>query len=124
MKVTCKLNGAKVRELSQTQIKAAAQTAEQMLHEIVTDAVIPFDTGQLQNVQTYVDTKASKEGLVKIVHDTPYANRLYYHPEYNFDKTINMNARGEWWEEWLVGVKKSRPAKLFKHFYNKLMGGI
>ncbi|MCX7924132.1 MAG: hypothetical protein N3B21_19310 [Clostridia bacterium] len=123
MKVSVKMNGAKLRQLSKDQIKAAKMTGEQMLHEIVTEAVIPFDTGQLQNVQTYVDDSKAKGGTISIVHDTPYAARLYFHPEYNFDTTVNANARGEWWDEWLNGSKKSRPRKLFKQFMRKLTGG-
>ncbi len=123
MKVKVTMNQQKVRKLSQAQIQAAKMTGEQMLHEIVSDQVIPFDTGNLQNVGTYVETKEANKGKVSIVHDTPYASRLYYHPEYNFQTTFNANARGEWWEDWLTGVKKSRPAELFRKFYKRITGG-
>lgn len=123
MKVKVTMNQQKVRELSQAQIQAVKMTGEQMLHEIVSEQVIPFDTGNLQNVGTYVETKEANKGKVSIVHDTPYASRLYYHPEYNFQTTFNANARGEWWEEWLTGAKKSRPAELFRKFYKRITGG-
>jgi len=124
MKVSVKLFPGKTKKLTDAQWKAAGMTAEQMLHEIVSDAVIPFDEGTLQNVQTFVDTRELKQGHVSIAHDTPYAARLYYHPEYNFQTTTNANARGQWWEDWLEGAKKSRPAKIYKTFYKKLTGGI
>lgn len=123
MKVKVTMNQQKVRELSQAQIQAVKMTGEQMLHEIISDQVIPFDTGNLQNVETYVETKEANKGKVSIVHDTPYASRLYYHPEYNFQTMFNANARGEWWEEWLTGAKKSRPAELFRKFYKRITGG-
>lgn len=123
MKVKVTMNQQKVRKLSQAQIQAVKMTGEQMLHEIVSDQVIPFDTGNLQNVGTYVETKEAAKGKVSIVHDTPYASRLYYHPEYSFQTTFNANARGEWWEEWLTGAKKSRPVELFRKFYKRITGG-
>jgi len=117
------MNQQALKNLSEFQVKAARMTAEQMLHEIVSDQVIPFDTGNLQNVATYVETKDAKKGKLAIVHETPYATKVYFHPEYNFQKTFNKNARGLWWEEWLSGAKKSRPAELFKRFYQRLSGG-
>lgn len=37
------------------------------------------------------------------IGDTPYARRLYFHPEYNFQKVNNPNAQGLWAEPWLPG---------------------
>ena len=112
-----------VKALTQAQIIAIGRTAEQMRTELIVSQVMPFDTGNLQNVATYIDERDVKKGKVKIVHDTPYALRLYYHPEYNFQKTFNINAQGLWWEDWLNGVLKSRPQKLFSVFYKKATGG-
>lgn len=123
MKVKVSMKPLAIKKLTESHIKAAIMTAEQMRHEIITEQVIPFDTGNLQNVATYVDTKEAKQGHIAIVHDTPYATRLYYNPQYNFNKTFNPNARGEWWNEWLEGAKQTRPIKLFKQFYRKLTGG-
>jgi hypothetical protein len=100
-----------------------AMTAQQMLNETRNDAVIPFDTGILQNESTYVDDSQATKGHVSIVSDTPYARRLYFHPEYNFNTSKNANAGGEWWSEFLEGAKKSRPMKLFKEFYRRCGGG-
>jgi hypothetical protein len=35
------------------------------------------------------------------VSTTPYARRLYFHPEYNFRKSNNANAGGKWFEGFL-----------------------
>lgn len=120
MKVKVKLDKHKINKLTSAQLKAGKMTAEQMLSEIVREQKIPFDEGTLQNVQTFVEAKDEE---IKIAHDTPYAQRLYYNPQYNFDKTININAGGEWWEDWLVGSKANRPIELFKQFY-KMIGGV
>ena len=122
MKVKVKMYKNVVRQLSKAQIDAIKMTAEQMLHEVVSDQVIPFDTGNLQNVGTYVETKEANKGLVSIVNETPYAARLYFHPEYNFQKTNNPNARGRWYDDWLDGSKKDFAINAFKKFYKKLTG--
>lgn len=123
MKVNVKMNKRALNKLSQAQKRAILMTAEQMLHEIITEAVIPFDEGTLQNVQTYINNANLNKGEVEIVHDTPYARRLYYNPQFNFDQTINANAKGEWWEHWITGSKKKRPALLFQKFYKFISGG-
>lgn len=125
MKVKVKMNNSVLKKLNANQVKAANMVAEQMVSEIVREQRIPFDEGTLQNVQTNIDdSEAKTTGVVKIIHDTPYAARLYYHPEYNFDKTINKNAGGLWWDDYLIGSKKDRPAKLFRKFYSYLLKGV
>jgi hypothetical protein len=93
--------------LKAAQIKAAKQVAEQMLTEKLDDQEIPFDVGTLQNVQTFIPPEGVSEGQPHIIHDAVQARRLYYHPEYDFDKTNNPNAKGLWWDDWLNGEKKS-----------------
>lgn len=79
--------------------------------------------GHLQNESTFVDYTNSKRGKVSLISSTPYARRLYFHPEYNFDKGENPNARGEWYEDWLSGGKESDFAnKTFKEIYRRLTG--
>lgn len=123
MRVTARMDPAVIRALSQAQAKAMTMTAQQMLNELRNDAVVPFDTGNLQNESTYVDDTKVRIGKVSIVHDTPYARRLYYHPEYNFNTSKNANAQGEWWEAWLRGDKKQRPYDLFRKFFRRAAGG-
>ena len=124
MRVSVKMNLGALRTVSASQAQALAMTAQQMLNETRNDAVIPFDTGALQNEGTHVDDSKITKGIVSIVSDTPYARRLYFNPQYNFNSSKNVNARGEWWEEWLTGDKRTRPMKLFKQFYTKCVGGI
>lgn len=124
MKVTAKMNRSALRTLSEAQAKAMTMTAIQMLNETRNEGVMPFDTGNLQNESTYVDDSKATKGTVTIVTDTPYARRLYFHPEYNFNQSKNANAGGEWWESWLTGDKRKRPMQLFKEFYRRLTGGV
>lgn len=122
MKVKVDIKVGKVRALTEASKKAIPMVAEQLRTELVQSQTMPFDEGILQNVQTYIDMKAVRQGRVLIVHDTPYAKRLYFHPEYNFSTDTNANARGEWWEPYLTGEKQKVPQQLFKKFYKKLAG--
>lgn len=86
--------------------------------------VFPFDTGNLQNESTFVDYSEAKDGKVALISSTPYARRLYYHPEYNFQTKENPNAKGRWYEDWMQGGSKADFApKAFKQLYKKV-GGV
>ena len=93
-KSTVTINYAKIRQLTRAQITALEETAEALHTEVVQAEVMPRDTGNLQNESTFVDTSESSHGKVSIISSTPYARRLYFHPEYNFSQAENANARG------------------------------
>lgn len=82
-----------------------------------------YQGGTLQNESTFVDYSNSSRGKVSLIHSTPYARRLYYHPEYNFNTTENRNARGNWYQPWIDGDKKDFCKKTFKVFF-KRVGGV
>ncbi len=83
-----KLNMPKIKQLTQAQVTALEQTAEALHTEVVQARVFPRDTGNLQNESTFVDYSDSSKGKVSIVSSTPYARRLYFHPEYHFQHTL------------------------------------
>jgi len=122
LKVNVNVNRPKVKQLSEATKKAISMTAEQLRTEVIQEQLIPFDTGHLQNVQTYIDRDALSKGQVKIVHDTPYAARLYFNPQFDFSTDTNANARGEWWEPWISGENSKRPSELFRQFYRNITG--
>ena len=97
VKSTVKMNMPKIRQLTDAAVKALEMTAEALHTEVVQAQVMPFDTGNLQNESTFVDYSNSGSGKVTLVSSTPYARRLYYHPEYNFQKNENPKAGGEWY---------------------------
>lgn len=120
---TIKLNFGRIRELTQAAVTSLEQTGEYLHEEVQQAQVMPFDTGNLQNESTFVDTSESKSGKVTLVSSTPYARRLYYHPEYNFRKDENPNAGGEWYKDWLPGGSKENDCKdAFKRFYKHNSG--
>lgn len=117
------INHGLIRKLTQGQIRALEQTTEALHTDVVQNQVIPRDEGTLQNVKTFVDYEEAAKGKTSIVHEGPYARRLYYHPEYHFQKVENPNAKGNWYEDWLKGGKKEDFAKkAFKEFYRRESG--
>ena len=64
----------------------------------------------------FVDDTNIEKGKAIIGVDTPYARRVYFHPEYNFKKNKNPNAQGMWFETYISGDKKNYANESFKKF--------
>ena len=123
VKSTVTINTRRIKELTDAQVQALEMTAK-ALHRAVRDAqVMPRDTGHMQGDATDVDYSDSKNGTVSLVTQTPYARRLYFHPEYDFRKTENPNAQGRWLEPWINGDKKDFCKDTFIALY-KQIGGV
>ena len=122
VKSVVKINKGVLKKLTRAQITALEKTAEDILENVRQSQVIPRDTGTLQNEGTFVDYSKSAQGSCSIVSATPYARRLYYHPEYDFSKDENPNARGKWFEPWANGDKKERVRELYKIHYREEAG--
>ena len=93
------LNMNVLNMLDKAQREAFEQTADATLTELRDRQVMPFDTGNLQNDSTFIDD--SQKDKVSIVSSTPYARRLYFHPEYNYRRGNNSRAGGKWFESFL-----------------------
>lgn len=87
-----KLNLPLLKQLDKAQQTALRNTTDALLRQIKNSQVMPFDTGNLQNESTFADYANLAEGETKIVSSTPYARRLYFHPEYNFSREENIAA--------------------------------
>ena len=136
--VSCKItmNKMALKKLERAQITALEKTAEFVHTDVVQAQTIPFDVstesekkagkviaGTLQNEKHYVDLAQSKSGQVSINVEGPYARRLYFHPEYNFDKGENHKAGGQWFEPYKSGGKKSAKVRnAYKKFYKQITG--
>ena len=112
-KIKVNWNFGAVRQVEQAVATALEQTAQAVITDVVDEQVMPMDTGTLQNGSTFVETSESGTGVVGIISDTPYARRLYYHPEYNFRTSENKNAGGKWFQPWIDGDKKDFAADAF-----------
>lgn len=120
---TIKINHAAIRKITKAQVTALEKTAEALHTEVVQAQVMPFDTGALQNENTFVDYSNCIYGTATLVSSTPYARRLYFHPEYNFQKKENPNAKGKWLEDWLPGGEQEDFAgDAYKKMYRREAG--
>ena len=118
-----KLNMPVVKQLDRAKQQALEQTGDALLKQVKNTQVMPFDTGNLQNENTFEDCAQSWNGTVKIVSSTPYARRLYFHPEYNFSRKENSAAGGKWFAPWLEGGTRQKfCSRAFVRFYRKEAG--
>ncbi len=104
MKVKVTLNKAVIQRISDAAKAAAVDTMEQLYTDLVESKTMPFDSGDMQNNQTFVD---STESGAVLITGSPQARRLYYHPEYNFQHGTNKNAGAYWLEPYISGDKKN-----------------
>lgn len=129
-----KLNLPVLKQLDTAQQTALRNTTDALLRQIKNSQVMPFDTGNLQNEITFADYANLAEGETKIVSSTPYARRLYFHPEYKFHRAVwvdkdgkkhgaNKNAGGKWLAPWLKGgTRQNFCQKAFARFYKQEAG--
>lgn len=118
-----KIDHTVITRLTSAQVTALEKTAEALHTEVVQAQVIPFDTGNLQNESTFVDYRNVRKGAVTLVSSTSYVRRLYFHPEYHFQKEENPNAKGKWLEEWCPGGGQEEFSRnAYKGFYRREVG--
>ena len=139
---TIKLNMPRINQLTEAAVKALEMTGEGLHTEVVQAQVMPFDTGAMQGDKTFMKAGESvkctyengdvaintitraHDGKVSLITTAPQARRLYYHPEYDFQKDENPFAGGKWFEPWLPGgISEDFCHRAFKKFYKKA-GGV
>ena len=117
------LDFVKINSLEKNAVKAFEMTADALLTDLKNAQVMPKDTGNLQNESTFVDYSQSKNGLITLSSSTPYTRRLYFHPEYHFNRDDNKYAQGKWLRFWLPnGTRRNFCQKAFEEFYRRLCG--
>lgn len=102
MKVKINLNRQKIQGIEKAVRDSAFEAMEALHTDLVSSQTMPFDTGDMQNNQTFVE---SAENGAVLVTGSPQARRLYYHPEYSFQTGKNQNAGAYWLETYLTGTK-------------------
>ncbi|MCM1468490.1 MAG: hypothetical protein NC086_10095 [Alistipes sp.] len=138
VKSRVKLNSVKIKKLEEAAITALGMATDTVYTDLKNSQTIPFaettykeekDNGKvvrrldheggMLNDSTFKDLSEVRQGKTYIVSSTPYARRLYYHPEYHFYKGEHKNAGGKWFAPYEEGGKKSHImieqfAKIFK----------
>lgn len=116
-----KLNFKVIEELDVNALKALEKTTDELLSEVKNAQIMPYDTSRLQETDTFADYSDINKGYARIVSDTPYARRLYFHPEYNFSKKEHAFAGGKWYAPWLEGgTRENFCEQTFAEFYRRL----
>ncbi len=123
IRVSVKIDNTKIKKLIEAHKKALEMTADAVLSDIKTSAVVPKDTSMLED-SAFVDKSELMNSIARIVFDTPYARRLYWHPEYNFRHDKNPNAKGKWMDDYLYGEKKEFIKDTYSKFFKMLSKGL
>ena len=92
---------------------ALKQTGEWIIADIIEADIIPYRKGTLEGTLKPLDVSNIAAGEVYIHSNTPYARRLYFNPEYNFNKEMNPNAQAYWFEPWIKGSRRKDVDKIF-----------
>lgn len=119
MKISIKLDYNKIRQIEQAALASAAEALEVVYTDLVSSQTMPFDTGDMQNNQTFVER--TENGAV-LITGSPQARRLYYHPEYNFQRGKNTNAGAFWLDPYISGSKKDFVKAEFTEIFRKKAG--
>lgn len=129
------VNYTNIAKLNRSIQRAIVATADAIKTDIIDKQVMPFKDGTLQGS---LDSDSKSFGKAYVRASTPYARRLYYHPEYNFhrepwtttvrgkEKTVggNKNAGGKYFEPWTKqGKYKNWVLKRFSEFV-KMFGDV
>ena len=93
--------------------QALMQTAHEVLADLQGSGTMPIESGHLQNEATYVCLARKKQDVAAVVSDTVYARRKFFHPEFNFDRRVNKQAGGRWFDAYTVGVKRGMVRDVF-----------
>lgn len=120
IKLNVQLNQANIKKIQEAAIKALPLTMEAMKTEINNMQVVPKEIGSLE--ESAATGAEGNKGFIS--YNTPYARRLYYHPEYNFRQDKNPNAQGRWLDPFIHGDKKEWLTDTFGKFLKKNSGGV
>lgn len=121
VKVTIKLDNNKISALQKASQQAFGMTVDAVLSDIKTSAVVPKEHGTLED-SGFVEV--TSDFVASIIFDTPYARRLYWHPEYNFRQDKNVNAGGKWMQPYIDGDKKNFITETYMKLLKQLSKGL
>lgn len=123
-----------IKKLEKSSLKALEDTADYVLGQVIENQVVPFGDSYERGGKThqggtlqdsgFVDKSQLARGVAKISFSTPYARRMYFHPEYNFRHEDNVNAKGLWLEDWAEGGKNENKVKKFYSHDFRRLGGL
>ena len=120
--VKVELYPGKIKQLQLAAQQAFEMTVEAVLTDVRMSQTVPKDSGELER-SGFTEINVEKM-TARILFDTPYARRLYWHPEYNFRDDKNPHAQGLWMQTYIDGEKKGFVKETFGKFLKQLGGGL
>lgn len=96
VKATVTINDAAISKIADNQEKAMKIMLDAVKTDVSQRQVVPFRDGLLKDSVSTGTMVQNDYTLGWIGWDTPYARRLYFHPEYNFRQDKHANAMGLW----------------------------
>lgn len=133
--VKVKINHDAIAQLNKAKERALELTAEDMLSDIKSRAVVPKDIGDLERSGFVDKGQISTKLVAAIVFDTPYARRLYYnlpfidkngkeHQPVTFQRTKNHDAQDHWMDYYFDGEGKQWVIDTYCKFLKQESGGL
>lgn len=119
MRVEINLDEQAIQSIVEISKAAAVDTMETVYADLVASQTMPFDTGDMQNNNTWVEP--TEDGAV-LITGSPQARRLYYHPEYNFQRGKNHHAGAYWLEPYISGSKKDFIREKYSELFRRRFG--
>lgn len=121
-KVKLQLYPDKIKQLQEIAQKAFELTVKEVLTDVQQSQTIPKNVGELER-SGFIEVDVTNM-VAKIIFDTIYARRLYWHPEFDFRKDKNVNAGGLWMQTYIDGPKKNFVKETYLAFLKQLGGGL
>lgn len=118
-KVEIKLDATAFSKTEEQVRKAALAAMEAAKTDLIAAQTMPFDTGRMQGTLQTDQFQDGNELRTRLATDAPYARRLYFHPEYNFQKVNNPNAGASWYKPYESGGEKE---KLIPDVFTQILG--
>lgn len=89
-------------------LRAMSATMEDVKDRVITDQVMPFDSGTMQNKSTFTKVYESGKTITGLlITDTPYARYQFYgisrfsHNPLNYQTGHNASARSHWLDPYM-----------------------
>lgn len=120
IKIKVELDMGNIAKLAQSAKDTMPMFMDALSTEINTAQVLPRDTGELAD-SVFTD---SHDGMGFIGWNTPYARRLFYHPEYNFRKDKHVNAQGRWTDPFTRGPYLPTLERIYAQLWKRQAGGL
>lgn len=104
--VKVKIYKSELKKIDNDGFLCLVKTADAVKTDIIQSQTMPMDEGYLQK-DLRVYNENPRQRSVDVGTSLNYGRRLYFHPEYKFQKDKNPNAGGMWFEPYMTGKKKN-----------------